>query len=160
MIFDNLKNKISIYRKSMISNEKNRYKKQFVVWHKINDKKKKREKITKFMTSNDNNKIKFFNYVLRMFANFSYLIHFLYDENDFEISNAFIAKNLKNKRNLFMKNLNVILRNSFKYQQLLLIVQKKKNRIINTTNSSLKLSFSWHLFLLWRYVYYFVIQKY
>lgn len=108
------------------------------------------QRIEFFATFNNvQNRTKIFNHQLRVLANFSYLIHFLYDDHNQLIQNAFTQNDIDKKENLFLNNLKKILIFFFKYQCLLNILQNKKQREYQAHNKLIVINvFSFVIFII------------
>ena len=88
-----------------------------------------------------------------------YLINFVYDSDEVEISEAFTINDIHNRQQLFLNNLEDILSNSSKYQFLLFILdEKKKANLLLLTNSSSAQRFLWLHFLSKRYVFFLLVR--
>ena len=70
----NLKQMISIYRKSVASHEKERYEKQLVARHKANDNTAEYERIARSMAPNDSNRSKSWSYSPELINNVFFIV--------------------------------------------------------------------------------------
>ena len=118
-----LKNRIVDYRKFVASREKTAHKIKLMTWTKINRNKSLAQQTSKLLISNDSNRIHSLNHVLRILVDFSYLIHFVYDNDENEIENCFTLKDIKTKQDLFLNQLRKILDWFSKYHHLLSIFE-------------------------------------
>ena len=118
-----LKNRIVDYRKFVVSREKTTHRIKLTIWVKVNRNKSLVQQISKSLISNNNNRIHFFNHVLRVLIDFSYLIHFVYDNDENKIENCFTLKDIKTRQILFLNQLKKILDWFSKYHHLLNIFE-------------------------------------
>lgn len=120
-----LKNCIADYRKSVASREKAAYRKALTVWAKANRTKSPAQQSPKPLAPNDSNRTHSPNHVLRVLADFPYLINLVYDEQNEEVESCFTLKDIKARGDVFLKHLREILDSSPKYEHLLNVINGK-----------------------------------
>ena len=118
-----LKDRIVDYRKFVASREKAAHRIKLTTWAKVNRNKSLAQQISKSLASNDSNRIHSLNHVLRILVDFSYLIHFVYDNDENEIESCFTLKDIKTRHDLFLSQLREILDWFSKYHHLLSIFE-------------------------------------
>ena len=118
-----LKDRIADYRKSVASREKAAHKKALAVWAKVNRNKSPAQQAPKPLAPNDSNRTHSPNHVLRVLADFPYLINYVYDNGGVEIESCFTLKDIKTRKDVFLSHLREILDSSPKYEHLLSIFE-------------------------------------
>ena len=74
---------------------------------------------------NDSNRTHSPNHVLRVLADFPYLINYVYDDDGVEVESCFTLKDIKTRKDVFLSHLREILDSSRKYEHLLSIIDGK-----------------------------------
>ena len=124
-IIVDFENCIDVYRKIVARKEETLFESTLTARKNVNRNKLIAQQFQQSVAFSVANRTHSFNHVLRVLADFSYLIIYVYDDDEVKVESCFTLKDIKTRKDVFLSHLSEILDSFSKYEHLLSIIDDK-----------------------------------